>query len=445
MNPTSRNRILFCMICFGLSAQLSAEDSIKLAAALDTTNPTKTEYTITIAGQIITPSQDGPQKFDLKSDGQFSFQQQATPNENSGASALKATRRFSMAMTTTTVADDHVTKVGLPSAYRTIHVVGTNEGLVCYSPKYLIPRPQLDLIQMPFDSLAMNAILPSRSVEVGDKWNTPDWLMPMLTGIETAVKQSTSCTLKSLTDDAAVIQFTGNISGAVRGSAANVAYSGELNFDRELGLITSFLGQQKEKRTPGPVSPGLNVTADIQWTTNKATTELPEQADVPDVVPSKQLALVLQTPLRLQIQHSREWYIFHETPNLLMMRQLRDGRLISQCNINAGVTVAPGQHSTDKEFRNDVTESIKEQNGNIISEDTIRDDNQWRIRHVRASSNNSEKSVVWDHYLCSANSGEQFSLVFSHSEAENKLFTGESERILKSLHLAQKRPSLPFR
>ena len=438
-------RLFLLAACAGMSVSVFADEGVRLAASLDTSKSTENEYQITIAGQIITPSPDGPQNFSLSSTGQFAFRQQAVANDATGASTIRAVRVFSTAMTSTTVDKNHVTKVGLPSAYRKINVVGSNDGLVCYSPKYLIPRSQLDLIQMPFDPLAMNSLLPSGSVTVGDKWNTPDWLMPMLTGIETAIEQSTSCSLKSLDEEFAVIQFTGKISGAVRGSAANVTYSGDFKLDRKLGLITSFLGQQKEKRTPGPVSPGLDVTADIQWTTKHGDSTIGDLPELPEEVPSKNLQLVLQTPLRMQIQHSREWFMFHETPNLLMMRQLRSGKLVSQCNIAPGIAVAPGQHSTDKEFLSDVLESVRKQNGKVSAEKTIRDDSSWRIRQVRAVGDSSGNRIYWDHYLCTAKSGEQFSFTFSYTEDDEKLFGDEAERILASMQLVQKRPTLPFR
>lgn len=414
------------------------DESVRLAASLNTSATTDVDYEINISGQIITPSEDGPNQFPLSSKGVFRFEQSLAAATAKGPASIGGVRIFSSANTTTTVGKEHVTKVSLPDTYRTIQVCGSGNELIAYSADYLLTRPHLDLIQMPFDPMAINSLLPGGSVEPGDKWNTDAWLMPMLTGIETAIDQSATCTLKSITPEKAVVFFTGKISGAVHGSAANVGYSGELTLDRKRGIVTSFRGQQKEKRTPGPVSPGLNITANIRWEQVESKRQVETPTKAPNNPPAEKLQLVFQTPLKLQLRHSREWHIFHETPAVTMLRQLRNGSLVSQCNISAAITVPPKQHTPDKEFRKDVDSSVSERKGTIVTENTIRDDSQWRIRHVAAIGDASGDVIKWDYYLCSAASGEQFSIVFSHSESDDVEFGEEAQTLLSTLKVVNK-------
>ena len=126
-----------------------------------------------------------------------------------------------------------------------------------------------------------------------------------------------------------------------------------------------------------------------------------------------------------------------------MLRQLRNGNLISQCNISSAVTVPPGQHTPDKEFAADVRSAVAERKGDVVSEDTVRDDEQWRVRHVQAAGDADGTSITWNYYLCSASTGEQFSLVFSHSEKDKDAFGDEASRILSTLQVARRRPALP--
>ena len=163
-------------------------------------------------------------------------------------------------------------------------------------------------------------------------------------------------------------------------------------------------------------------------------------------IPDEQkLTLVLQTPLKLQLKHSREWHMFHETPTVLMMRQLRDGHLVAQCNLSTAVSVPPNDHTPDREFLSDVTTTVMDRKGKVLSEDTIRDDEKWRIRQVRAIGDAAGDVIRWDYYLCTAKSGEQFSFVFSYSQADEKLFGDEAMRILNSLQVARPRTAFPFR
>lgn len=429
-----------------LSEVAADEAAAKLLVTPDPKIVSETAYKMSIEGQVIIPDANGDRKLPLVSNGTFKFQQRQFLNGDANPNSLRAIRQFSLAGTTTKVGSDHVTKVSLSPEFQTLHAFGDDNRLLFVSPRYLIPRRQLDLLQLPFDPLVLNSTLPTGEVKVDDKWNTDFWQVPLLTGMEVVVEQSTTCTLTSLNDNTATITIVGKISGATVGSASNVSFSGELQVDRKAGLIISFVGQQKEKRIPGPVSPGLNVTANIRWTQTIDRTRTSIPVTMNSQVPSaRQQMLLLQTPLKLQIQHSREWHLFHETPTVLMMRQLREGSLISQFNLTTAVTVSPGDHTPDREFLTDVTETVAERKGKVISETTTRDDTAWRIRHVKAVGDASGDVILWDYYLCTAKTGEQFSIVFSHSKKDDELFGDEANQILESMQVVAPQNTPPVR
>lgn len=83
--------------------------------------------------------------------------------------------------------------------------------------------------------------------------------------------------------------------------------------------------------------------------------------------------------------------------------------------------------------------------GKIVSEVTIRENKFWRVRHIQATTARDDQEIVHDHYLCSAASGEQFSLLFSHARKDDELFSDEPTRFLDSLSVARRRPVLPSR
>ena len=420
-------------------------DDKPVRLAIRPTAPTDVDYSIDISGEVITPSVNSQIRLPLKSEGSLRFRNLPYPTQLGGPFTLRAVRRYESASTQTIVGKDHLTKVSLPTAWRTVHVYGSEKGLTQVSPKYALPRKQLDLLAMPFDVLITGSLLPSTDVSPGDRWNTDAWIVPALTGIDAVVKQSAACTLEELTAEQAVISVSGEIEGAVQGSAADISFSGRMTFSRANGIVKSLTVTQKEKRSPGPVSPGLDVTARISWTQKPAEAGEKESALTTDAPPENQLQLFLQTPMKLQLRHSREWHLFHETPNVTMLRQLRDGNLISQCNIAPAVTVPPKQHTPDQEFLTDVEEAVLKRKGKVVKQGTIRDDGRWRIRHIQAVGSADEQIIVWDYYLCTAVSGEQFSVIFSHSRSDDEKFADEGTKILSTLQIAGRRPALPFR
>ncbi|HIE97999.1 MAG TPA: hypothetical protein EYG03_11945 [Planctomycetes bacterium] len=436
---------VFCVPHTGV-AEDPAAAAITFSSTGTATHVSAIDYKIEIRGDIKTPHSTGTRTWPMESRGAFRFEQRSLPTDLGGPFTLRAVRRFSAAGTQTTVGTGTRTGVSLSKSYRTIHTFGSDTGLVHVSPKYALPRQQLDLLQMPCDVLVVAALLPSSAVSVGDKWNTDDWVMPMVMGVEAVIEQSATCELKSANDETAIVLFNGRVHGATLGSETTASISGEFTVHRRSGMITSLKATQKEERTPGSVSPGLDVTAVIDWTQTLGSADSKTLATLTETAPSDRARLLLlQTSLKLQLTHSREWHLFHETPSVLMMRQLRDGNLISQCNISSAVTVAAKQHTPDSEFLSDVTDSVKQRNGRVVEQETVRDDNRWRIRHIRAIGDASGKVIVWDYYLCSTGTGEQFSMFFSHAQDDAESFGDEATKLLAGLQIARKRPALPFR
>ncbi|MCP4782227.1 MAG: hypothetical protein GY903_14230 [Fuerstiella sp.] len=446
-----RSVAVVCMLAvFCASSTGIAQDSVDAPITFSTTGTASKvsaiDYKIEIRGEIKTPHSGGVRAWPIESRGAFRFKQRSQPTDLGGPFTLRAVRRFSAAGTQTTVGPETSTAVSLSKSYSNIHTFGSDRGLVHVSPKYPLPRQQLDLLQTPCDVLVVAALLPSTAVSVGDKWNTDEWVMLMLTGVEAVIEQSATCELKSADDETATVLFHGRVHGATLGSESTVSISGEFTVHRRSGMIASLKATQKEQRSPGTVSPGLDVTATIVWTQVPGSPDSETLPTLTETAPSDRASLLmLQTPLKLQLTHSREWHLFHETPSVLMMRQLRDGNLISQCNISSAVTVPAKQHTPDSEFLSDVADSVKQRNGSVVEQETVRDDNQWRVRHIRAIGDASGKEIVWDYYLCSSSTGKQFSMVLSHARDDDELFADEAAKLLAGLQGVRNRPALPFR
>ena len=416
-----------------------------LAPVIDSKQVTKFNYRLTIKGKMLTPATDGNKEWSLNSSATFDFLQRQFPVEASGPLSLAANRKFSSGNTTTLIGDDHRTTVRLEPAHYTVRTTGQDTGLQHVSVSSTLSRPQLDLLQMSCDPLACTGLLPSRDVVAGDKWNTDSWVLPMLTGLEAVVEQQTTCELKSLNDKSAEIAFECKAEGAVYGSSSTVVLKGKLTLDREAGFITDFEATQTEKRSAGPVSPGLDVTANIVWKQSPETsnTAVPDDAP-PEKEQVEKLTLQLVTPWRLRMQHGREWHLFHQTSTLMMLRLVQNGSLIAQCNISRSVSVPPGEHTPDEQFTSDVQSIVKDRGGSVIKEGTVRDDDKWRIRHVIATTKAGEDTIQSDYFLCAAASGEQYSLVFSHSSKDSESFTNEIRRMIDGLSLSNRRPAIPF-
>lgn len=271
-----RQVIIAAGIAMLLMGKTSADDTsvvsdgdagILLTEPADPARVTHVTYSLEIKGTLSTPSATGNTDWDLNSSAKFEFDQRRFPSDAAGPLAIRATRYFQEARTSSVVGKDHKNAVLLPVQSRLIHIHGGEMQLLQLSPEVRLTRPQLDLLQFPCDPLAVTGLLPGRSLKAKtEKWNADDWVVPMLAGIDASVMQSATCEIKLVTDQEAVILFQCDGTGAITGSPTEVSLRGEMIIDRNASLITQLKATMTEKRGAGTVSPGLNVTADIYWT-----------------------------------------------------------------------------------------------------------------------------------------------------------------------------------
>lgn len=417
-----------------------AANSISIVDAADPERATRIEYALKIQGTLSTPSTSGTSDWNLNSSGDFVFDQRRFKSDEAGPFGIRAIRRFDTAKTDSVVGKDHKTAIVLPNQAAMIQIYGTGNQLIQLSPDVRLTRSQVDLLQIPCDPIVATGLLPARNLNDQDeKWNADSWVIPMLAGVDAAVKQSANCKLKSLTATQAVVVFDGTAEGAVVGSATKVTLKGELVYDRTEKFIRSFSAVQSEKREPGPFSPGLNVEAQIEWKQAllPALSNLP--AMMPENVPDeRQLLLTLATPGRVLMLHNRDWHVFHETAEMVMLRMSHDGSLVAQCNISPSPAVPAGDYTSEQEYLAEVQSALAERKGAVKSSKIHDDINGWRIHHVRAIGKANEKALIWDYFLCTAKSGQQLSMIFSYAEEDEKVVAGSPEQMLGTLTI---RPS----
>lgn len=417
---------------------------ISLTDPADARRATHVKYSLQIKGTLATPSTNGTTKWDLNSSAAFEFDQRRFSADSVGPFALRAVRRFQEAETSSSVGKDHRNTVVLPTQSRLIQIYGNDLQLVQLSPDVRLTRPQLDLLQFPCDPLAVTGLLPERNLkDQTEKWNADAWVVPMLTGIDASVTQSATCRLKSLSESEAVITFDCEGTGAVTGSPTEIRLTGEMVLDRKNSLIRRLRATMEEKREPGTVSPGLDVIVEIQWAQEVAEPDSPLPHSIPDSHPvERQLLLTLVTPWRVLLLHDRKWHIFHETPELVMLRMLHKGSLLAQCNIASAPLMTAGRYTPEVDYLAEVERAVNERGGRINASEVDPDQNGWRIHHIKATGEANKKRLAWDYYLCTTKAGEQISLVFSHAEEDDAVFSGVPEQMLKSLTIRSTRPKI---
>lgn len=458
-----------------------ADEPVPKTAAIElipaTGSCSRVNYKSSLNGVLSTPDSQQQSVLTVVGSSQFEFDQLQQGGAAGELEGLRLSRRYRSAAVTTRVGRSHETSTVLPAATSLMHVCGSEGQLVQLSPEVRLTRSQLDLLQFPCDPAGALGLLPRRQLASADeKWNCDPWVFPLLAGMDAAISQSVTGSIQRITEQEATISFACRGSGVVTGSATDVSLTGTLQFDRKAGLIRRFEAVLNETRSAGPVSPGLKVQADISWTQDPVEPDSQLSALIPAGLPeSGRLLLTLVTPWRLVLLHDRRWHVFQETADLVILRMLTNGALTAQCNLAAAPQMPAGRFTEEGKFLSEIEQKISPWKGAIVDSKVESDRQGWRVHHVRAEAEvqpaaaaaalasakgtstagqaagvnataekRSLQTIVWHYYLCTARTGEQFSMVFSHAAEDAADFSGVPEQFLSRMSIRSARPTTPL-
>ncbi len=431
-------------VIVAVSVSLNSVHSVLLAESFkirETDNEARTfriAVQVQAQGTLKTPSKEKkPTDLPLTLQASLNYLERQLPPAGRDARAWRSFRIYEQA-SSKVVVKEQTTKLDLSPQVRQIVAEGERSGLVFYHSRTLLKRSDLDLLTIPGDPLCLLATLPIRDIELEETWSVPDWVAQMLAGIEAATMTKLTGKLLSVKDDLATLQYTGEVSGATAGAEVKIVLNGVASFDLKQQMLTSFKLTQQEKRSISTVSPGMDITATIQWTRGK----VPSSESIPD---SSITGIPLDPPpiskslqfrskyWNVRLQHDRNWHLFQELPEVTVMRLVESGSLISQCNIAKIRSDKPGEHVPAEQFENDIRTSLGDRLSDIIDAGEVPNENGNFIYRVIAAGSSTDLEMIWIYYLCANPDGRQVSFVFAVERANLEVLNDRDLAIVKSL------------
>ncbi len=386
--------------------------------------------TVTTTGSVFTAGgKEKSQKHPIEAEARFRFRERRLPSGGRDAGALRAAREFEVAHMETSISG-HKTEQSLPEAHRVVVSSGADTGVWVYCPAGMLSRESMDLLQLPGEPLALQALFPTEAVEVGAKWSPQPWAIQMLATVEAVQKSALTCELTSLKADIATILIEGSVLGQRYGANTDVKVSGQLTFDTKAQLITTAKLTYTIQANIGTVSPGINarvetvVTRQLSPTPGKLTDAL--LATLPISPPSGAEMLAFDAaPWKVQLLHDRGWHLFQAVlegnSQVVIFRLMENGSLICQSNVAKLPTAAPGKHASIDQFEDDIQTSLGKRFKSLKPSEKLPADEGRIIYRVIAEGQTTlvnEKGAIevpmqWRYYLLAAPTGEQLSFVFA--------------------------------
>jgi hypothetical protein len=248
---------------------------------------------------------------------------------------------------------------GLRSDRRLIVTQQQGDNSVTFAPAGPLTREELELTGEHLDLLALQGVLPTQEVAVGETWEIPLPAAQGLTHFDGVTQKQLVGKLESVSGDTATIAITGTVEGIVRGAEGKVTVDSKLTYSFASKRLTGGTWKHKTERQAGPATPPVTMESQttVQWSPGTSP-ELSDEkvASIPQTAGPEHLLLHYRDAKgRFTFQHGRHWQVVAQNEKVTVLRWLELGELKAQLNIHPWTPPVAGQRITAEEVRQFVT------------------------------------------------------------------------------------------
>ncbi len=217
--------------------------------------------------------------------------------------------------------------------------------VIVASPAGPMTRSELEVVQGLGDPLTLADFLPREPVAKGMSWKLPQSAAISLSGYDALKSSTMEATLEQLDKASARVRLKGEVQGSALGGAGTITCDGFLSFDRQAGLVDRLEVNRVENRQPGPVEAGLDVKSTLTVVRRPARI-VPELEDTAvasfplDTSPQRQLLQLISPDGKYNLLHDRKWHTYWDDPKLIVLKWLDKGKVVAQCNLATGPSMA---------------------------------------------------------------------------------------------------------
>jgi len=303
---------------------------------------------------------------------------------------------------------------------------------VLYAPSEPLRREELDLIDVPGNSLLLDQLLPKDSVAVGDSWKLTDNVLRDLLSLEAVSWSDVQVVLGEVKDNLADVAAAGSVQGAVGGVSTEIELKIKFKYDLKSQRIPSLGLLIKEKRSVGHIGPGLDTVAKvlIKISPLESSPELSKGRAALAKTYTPELAQLGYTSTggNFRFAYDRRWFVTTDDPKLAVLRLLDRGELVAQCNVSA-LPVEAKKPLDLAEFQKDVERSLGKSFGQFVNATQGKTTAGYPMLRVVVRGTVSQLPIEWVYYLIGDESGQRISLAFTLEQDLHERF-GQSDRML---------------
>jgi|GEM_PF-1223769 len=309
---------------------------------------------------------------------------------------------------------------------------------VIYSPDIYLDGQEIDLLKVPASSLAVDALLPTVAVKIGDEYKPDKDVLAKLLSLAAVQESTVVGEVVTLDDKSSKIHLKGRVEGSVAGVPTTIDLVAKLVFDREQAACTWVALAIHEVREIGKSEPGFDIAGTIRMIRKPldaaARLSSTPPTDIPTQAPADRLLIELSSAaVGYSILMDRRWKIMSDAAGASMMRMVEDDRGIAQVNVHPVGKMAAGAQLTLEAFVGESKKSMGDRFVEVLqSKEEV---NSAGLRVMRATIQGSVQGVPvqWIMIQFSNDLGRRLMVTFTVGNEHLDAFAGSDEQMIGSL------------
>jgi hypothetical protein len=270
-----------------------------------------------------------------------------------------------------------------------------------YSTSDYLNHDELDLLRTPLASVALDHLLPTQTLTVGEKVALDPNDLALALNLSGVAASDVEISLVSNDASNAKLQFQGKLDGFVSGVPTQLRVLGKLTFQHSTRTVTWAAVAIHETREIGLAEPGFDVTATIRM--------IRKPLDRPQVLSSNAVAVDFDSPppkermlmaiecekIGVSALLDRRWRIMQDGAGQAILRMIENEQSIAQCNLRSLPRLPEGKQVTLEAFEADVQRTLGKQLDGLVRSEEQLADSGLRVLHVTATGEVEGIPIQW--------------------------------------------------
>jgi hypothetical protein len=422
------------------AAESTTAPTYDLTARLKPGDAAEVATTLEVGGELIVPAKEEAEetKFPLSVTAKFAYVEQVLAWSADPSAPARSIRRYSEAGATIKTESSGIERT-LPADRRLVVAEVSAAGSAISGLTAPLKREEYDLIDVEGNSLALDRLLPAKSLREGDGWDHDAETMGALLGMDHVAVCEVRSVVTGEEKRQVQIRMAGTVHGTVDGAAAELEVQAAYLYHLDRGRITKFNLAIKQNCKPGEVTSGFDVVARLSVVVSPAKSPAIDDAALEQAA-SKTTAelrelLVDSHERGYRFRHDKSWFVINQQRELMSLRLLDAGDFLAHCNVITSPPRPADKPKTLSEFEKEVCTALGDKVGKVAAATEWTTPTGHKCLGVLVDGTVNEVEMQWRYYNISAPSFPQATVSVTVEQAVLERFADADRPLVDSLEL----------